>query len=93
MYYTCLLELTVVEKRQFALIVRSAKSAGWIDPDDELVAARSSQDVVVSTSGAGVRTKHYANQERWLLDLLHDLAQGAWRDVPQSLLASIDREI
>ena len=92
MNHAWLSELTAAEKRQFALIVHSAKGAGWIDPDEELVAARSSQEVVVSASGAGARTKRYANQERWLLDLLHDLAHGDWRDVRQSLLASTDRE-
>ena len=85
----CLSGLTAVEQREFALIVDNGRSAGWIAPDDELIAARFAQEVIVTRSVASgpVRTKSYVNRERWLLDLLHDLAHGMWRAAGQQAAA------
>ena len=78
--------LTSPELQDLALIVSNAKSLGWLAADETVVATRDSHGIIVSVvAGTSRREQRYADAGRWLYQLLHELAQGAWKS--RSILA------
>jgi hypothetical protein len=72
--------LTPPEQYDFELIVANARTSGWIATEQSLTAERSASAIVVRSRLAEVEREHsYNDGPRWIYELLHDLAQGAWR--------------
>lgn len=72
--------LTGPELQDLALISNNAKSMGWLAADETIVARRDADGIIVSVvAGASRREQRYADAGRWLYQLLHDLAHGAWK--------------
>jgi len=72
--------LTLPEQYDFELIVSNARTSGWIAREQCLTAERSASTIVVRSRLAELEhERSYSDDPRWIYELLHDLAQGLWR--------------
>lgn len=72
--------LSFAERRDFELIVRSAKDCGWLDDDSMLTAIPEDQHVTITSITHQQKYSHeYEWNSRWLYQFLHDLAHGKWK--------------
>lgn len=72
--------LSTAEQRDFELIVRSARDAGWLDDACSINAVPLECRVLITcVAGDQVRTQAYDWNSRWPYQFLHDLAHGQWR--------------
>jgi hypothetical protein len=67
------------EQCEFDLIIAQARSAGWIGTDQEITAERCGTLVLVRSPRTPRLERHYPDGQRWLFELLHDLAHGLWK--------------
>jgi hypothetical protein len=76
--------LSPTERQELDFIVANARACGWLGADQALIAERSGDHVIVRSRAAGRdMQKSYAHGQRWLYELLHDLAQGFWKGRPR----------
>jgi hypothetical protein len=79
-HQVCTPALTVHERREFDFIIANARSSGWIAVDQEIIAERSGISVSVrSRQAKAASERSYRHGQRWLFELLHDLAHGLWK--------------
>ena len=72
--------LSPPEQYDFDLIVANARTSGWINHQQCLTAERSASAIVVRSRLAELQCERsYSDDPRWMYELLHDLAQGLWR--------------
>ena len=73
--------LTLPEQYDFELIVANARTSGWIAREQCLTAERSASTIVVRSRLEELEhERSYSDDPRWIYQLLHDLAQGVWRE-------------
>lgn len=68
--------LTAPEQNDFDLIVANARTSGWISHEEDFTAERSAASIIVRNNG---RERRYPDGQRWMYELLHDLAHGMWK--------------
>jgi hypothetical protein len=72
--------LTAPEQYDFELIIANARTSGWIASGQSLTAERSESAIVVRSRLEEIEHERcYSDDPRWIYELLHDLAQGIWR--------------
>jgi hypothetical protein len=72
--------LTPPEQYDFELIIANARSSGWITLEQRVTAERHASAIIVRTHlGSSERQRTYEDSQRWMYELLHDLAHGLWR--------------
>lgn len=72
--------LTAPEQYDFDLIVANARSSGWISDEQTLTAERSAASIIVRMNDTRDRRERcYPDGQRWMYELLHDLAHGMWK--------------
>jgi hypothetical protein len=69
--------LTSNEQADFETIISGARSVGWLHETERVTAKRVPSGVLVEADGP-LRSwrKRYADDARWLYELLRDLAEG-----------------
>jgi hypothetical protein len=79
-HQVCTPALTVHERREFDFVIANARSSGWIAVDQEIIAERSGTSVSVRSQRVKAASERsYRYRQRWLFELLHDLAHGLWK--------------
>ena len=74
------------EQQDFDFIIQNARVMGWLAFDQTIVASRRACGILVRSSNTGTADERcYDDPARWLNQLLHDLARGAWK-IPRSNL-------
>jgi hypothetical protein len=69
--------LSAEQRRHFELVVASALREGWLSPGANLIAERFGSCVKVAVvHGSSVLERTYPFDERWLFQLVRDLAWG-----------------
>ena len=77
--------LTPPEQYDFELIIANARTSGWIATEQSLTAERSESAIVVRSRLEEIEhERSYSDDPRWIYELLHDLAQGVWRQQRRS---------
>ena len=73
--------LTINDTQQFDYIVASARTSGWLRPNDRMVVIESHGFIVVTRVTEGERQqKRYVHDPDWHFQFLRDVAHGTFRD-------------
>ena len=75
--------ITTAEQNEFRLIVKNAKTEGWLELDDEVSATFAGPSVLIRCTRRGGRRREqsYAHRSCWPFEFLRDLAHGIWKGV------------
>lgn len=71
--------LTAAERIDLDRVLLNAAVVGWLKADQQLLVTPAAKEILVHSTGVGTqRQRAYARTQRWIFELLYDLAHGYW---------------